>query len=156
MKFCLVQALEENCLFIRSAGNYDAQHVRAMIRSASSLDFYQRRVAIMYDMRMVHFTLDRAAIKWLVQTLPDVPKHSDTAMVADTDIGFEMISLYADLRGISPRPWRRFAQCLKPWIGWQSLGQVAPFPRRSRRFWTRPFAMPTASPAIFRSRSPRC
>ena len=35
----------------------------------------------------------------LVKTLPDVPKHSHTAMVADTDIGFQMISLYAKLRG---------------------------------------------------------
>ncbi|MEM7059958.1 MAG: hypothetical protein AAF557_20440 [Pseudomonadota bacterium] len=103
MKFCLVQALEQNCLFIRSAGQYDAKHVRQMIKAASSLDFYQRRVTIMYDMRLVHFTLDPAAIDWLVQTLPDVPKHSDTAMVAETDIGFQMISLYAERRSAIPQ-----------------------------------------------------
>lgn len=108
MKFCLVQGLEENCLFIRSAGAYDATHVRAMIKAASALDFYKRRVTIMYDMRLVHFTLNPDAIRWLVSTLPDEPKHSDTALVADTDIGFEMISLYADLRGIIPQSMGAF------------------------------------------------
>lgn len=108
MKFCLIQGLEQNCLFICSAGKYDAVHVRSMIRAGSALDFYQRRVTILNDMRLVDFTMDRPAQEWLVSTLPDTPKHSNTAMVADTEVGFAMISLYAELRGCTPEAFGAF------------------------------------------------
>lgn len=120
MKFCLVQALEENCLFIRSAGQYDATHVRAMIRASSALDFYQRRVTILYDMRLVHFTDDPEAIRWLVGTLPDVPRHSHTALIAQTDTGFQMITLYARLRSAIPQAMGAF-RTMEAALGWLAV-----------------------------------
>ncbi|MEM1160187.1 MAG: hypothetical protein AAGJ28_04585 [Pseudomonadota bacterium] len=139
MRFCLVQAIDQNCLFITSAGKYDAGHVREMIRASSSLDFYKRRVAIIYDMRRVHFTLDRGAVQWLVTTLPDAPAHSDVAMIADTEIGYEMISLYADLRQHIPQATGAF-RTMEEAVDWLAVPEMEAVPRQVDAILTSAFS----------------
>lgn len=103
MKFCLVQAMDHNCLYIRSAGPYDWTQIRQMIRVGSRLDFYEQRNTIMHDMRMVEFSDDLDGLVRLADSLPDAPRHGNMAIVADSEAGFRMVSVYASIRAKIPQ-----------------------------------------------------
>lgn len=120
MKFCIVQSPAMNCLFIRSAGKFDPEHVRTMIRSGSQLDFYRQRVKIFHDLRLVSFEDDLQPVKALASTLPTAPLHMQMGMVSGTDLGFRMLEAYTRLREKAAHLHRAF-RCPVRALAWLDL-----------------------------------
>ena len=108
MKFSIVQATELRCIFVRSAGKLHPPHMRLMIESISKLDFYQDRVPILHDMRQVEFDVPMNVVRQVAGTQPTQPKHTQLALVADSELGYGMLRALAMFRENEQRVARAF------------------------------------------------
>ena len=123
MKFCIVQAKALNCIFVRSIGKFNPEHMKSLIASVSSLDFYQTEVLLFHDMRLVDFDVDAAKILDVARSNPPQPLHSKLALIATDQLGYGMLRMLAAVRENIPRKVAVF-RSVEEGLDWLNLHKL--------------------------------
>ena len=99
-----------------------------MIEAVSRLDFYQDRVPILHDMRLVDFDVPMEIVRQVAHIQPDQPKHTRLALVADSELGFGMLRALAALRENEQRLARAFHSVPEAieWLELSAMGLSIP------------------------------
>lgn len=97
VKFCVIQAQPRGCLFIRSAGRFNAQHMKAMIQAISNLDAY-RDIEILHDMRLVDFDVAVEQVIEVARSYPSGERAGKLAVVAESVLGYGMLRVIVSIR----------------------------------------------------------
>lgn len=126
MKFYIAQSIPLNCIFVRSVGRFNPTHMKTLIASISTLNFYIDDVLMLHDMRLVDFNVDAAQIMDVARADPPQPLHSKLALVAENALGYGMLRMLAAIRENMPRKvavFRSIEEGLN-WLGLDQQGEV--------------------------------
>lgn len=109
-------------LFVRSAGRFNARHMKAMIQAISNLDAYQD-IQILHDMRLVDFDVPVEEVIEIGRTYPPQPRAGKLAVVADSVLGYGMLRVIVSIRENVSRSVAAF-RGIPDAIGWLAAGHL--------------------------------
>lgn len=104
----IVQDFSLPGIFVRSKGEFDADHMRQLIQVVSGMPIYDDGIPILHDMRSVAFDVPADKVFRVSQVRQTKVRHRRLALVHDTDLGFGMCRTMASLYTVKARETQAF------------------------------------------------